>query len=185
MHQPTLLVALLLLAGCSAIGGGEETLACDAGASVSTSPAAPSHREDVAFDVTGPEALATVWLLDGEPIEEPRHRFDAPGTHALEARLFTGDGCVAVGSLSLDVRNDAPQAHFSYAVSMDRLHLDARRSSDPNADELSYVWEVGGVGAGSGVEHLADVPPQGTVIKLVVSDPWGGEDRYQEQFAWG
>jgi hypothetical protein len=180
------------LAGCSeSVAPPAEPvpdLRCPAGtALISVTPTGQrSHNESVtlAYTTNAPAPLAAVWQVDGEAATTATvtHTYPTPGTHPVEVRIFTADGCVVLGQHDLVLVNQAPLAHFSKNVIGDTMYLDARGSKDPNGDPLTVTWLMDGVEVGTGMQTLKPVPPAGTIVGVVVSDPFGGVDRYQERY---
>jgi len=196
-------VALLLavsmigmaLAGCSGLPGtGSDAepqpakvpdLRClDGDLQIDRSPSgAVTHNESLDFTVDVPDdALGLVWIHEDVRAEGAtfRHVFDAPGTKHVEARAFTPDGCVLVGSMDVAVENEAPIAFLDYKEVGGDLVLDASGSKDPNGDALTYAWTIDGRPVGSGQKALTAAPADGAIIEVVVTDAFGGTDTDKE-----
>lgn len=192
MFRPTRLCALIVavaLAGCSdAIDSQSEDgpdLTCEDGRLfIDHSPKGlVAHKENVTFthEARDTQVLGTVWVVEGETVAgaEAVHAFATPGVHEVELRAFTETGCVLVQHYEVELMNKDPTAVFTMDKVNGKLALDASGSTDPNGDDLSYLWSVDGEAVAEGELALIAEPEAGAVVAVSVQDPHGGEDRAQ------
>ena len=142
-----------------------------------------THKQNVSFgfEARDVDVLGAAWIVEGGsvPGANATHAFTTPGMHAVELRVFTADGCVVVEAYEVEIMNKDPVASFTTKVAEDTLVLDARDSSDPNEDALTFIWSVDGTVVEEGELVAIAMPESGAVVGLLVQDPYGGEARDQ------
>lgn len=166
-------------------------------AAAQAKPQETQAGESVTFDGSGSfdpdgDALAHSWDFDasdgvqqdatGETVS---HRYDEPGEYT--ATLTVDDGNGATGTDTVQIRvteatdtNRAPQAAAEATTRVvlgDEVTFDARRSSDPDGDDLDYQWAFGdgSTDAGALVSHAYGSRGDKTAT-VTVRDGRGGKD---------
>ncbi len=113
-----------------------------------------------------------------------QHAYSAPGTYTVRLTV-TDDGGASDSTTSqitvTQAANTPPTAAFSYSPSNPTpgawVHFDASGSSDPDGSIVSYSWNFGDGGTGSGVSIYHRFTSAGTyTVRLTVIDNDGASD---------
>jgi subtilisin len=158
---------------------------------IAVEPAVPTRGSVATFRATdeaedGVDVARYEWRFpaSGETASgtEVRHTFERHGRLPLHLRAVATDGTVVRTSRTLVV-NAPPVARFAATPGVplvgELLRLDARNSSDPDGDVLTYAWRIGDDGAvddRGAVAEFRPTEPGPTTVELRVEDGDGGSD---------
>ncbi len=133
-------------------------------------PSAPKTNEEVAFDATkstDPDGVIVSYQWDfgdnasGEGITAT-HSYSSSGTYLVQLTVTDDSGNTDIGSQSVTVSTNTgglPKAEFVYSptspIVLDNVHFNASASSDDDGTIVSYDWDFGDGGTGSGetIDH--------------------------------
>lgn len=130
------------------------------------------------------QALTYAWTFgDGATASGPTgtHTYASDGTYTIA--LTVSDG-TSTASASRDVAvvrpNSAPAASFVVGGSHLSWAFDARRSSDPDGDVLSFQWDLGDGTAATGEQVSHEYAPGTYLVTLTATDARGLSSTAQE-----
>lgn len=108
------------------------------------------------------------------------HTYTTQGTYFASVTVEDGHGGVGGASQRIEVGNQAPTAEFSHSSTFGipsvLVSFDASGSSDPERDSLSYTWDFGDGGSGSGQSATHSFTAYGEYrVVLTVNDGQGNE----------
>lgn len=151
-------------------------------------PSTPSPGDEVSFDASGsydPDGYIRTyyWDFDSNSIvdrteSQPtvRHIYAGCGSQKVTLRVVDDKGASGVKTETIQV-NCPPTARFSCTPPVpqvqDEIQFDARSSSDPGGQIVSYSWEFGDgspVESGAQVAHVYAEVKEYTVVLTVTDD---------------
>lgn len=122
-------------------------------------------------DPTG-ASLSYAWQIGNETTEQGfRARPDLPGPGTYRIRLTVTDGISTVSTSRQVTVNFPPEPRISNRSQGLSIHLDASATTDPDGDNLTYRWFVGGEAVDTGPElRFNATGPTVHQVVLEVSD---------------
>lgn len=126
--------------------------------------------------------LTYAWDFGDGSVQAPQmlasasHHYTEGNTFIVKLTVDDGHGGVATSAQSL-TSNAPPVARFTYSPAEpeagDPITFNGSTSSDPEGTSLSYAWDYGSVGAGTGVTHSQVFPEGDHLVSLRVTDGAG------------
>ncbi len=170
--------------------GGTDDVTVDVEVVANASPVAAFTTQvsdlQVSVDATGSEdedgsITSFTWDFgDGTAGNGPvsSHTYAEAGVYAIELTVVDDDGAVATTSEEVTVSapppNQEPSAAFEATVTNLMVSVDAAESADEDGDLVSYDWDFGDGGSGSGLQTSYTYAEAGTYeVTLVVTDDDG------------
>ncbi len=154
---------------------------------LSASPEKGEPPLTVSFDASASSdpdghSLSYTWDFgDGSPPvsgAQAEHTYAVQGTFFASVTVEDGHGGVGGAVRRIEVGNQAPTAAFTHTATFGippvTVEFDASGSSDPEGDSLTYSWDFGDGGSGSGVSPSHTYQSYGSFdVELTVDDGQG------------
>lgn len=173
-----------------------QTLTFDASQSIAEMAMGEIGLPGASLLAADPSEIATIaWDFGDETVQSGgpgthtvvTHSYDVAGSYVVVLTITKNDGSSQRGSRVIDVveGNQAPVASFttlpSVATAGEEVSFDAGSSDDADGDPLTYAWDFGGLGSGTGASTSFVFSSAGDyTVRLEVTDPLGLSGAYSE-----
>ncbi|MDO7868518.1 PKD domain-containing protein [Nocardioides jiangxiensis] len=158
-------------------------------ASATATPVAPHVGDAVSFDATGSsdpdgDALTYLWAFPGgatATTAKASHTWSATGSYLVTLTVTDRYGASSSTTVTVNVGNAAPSAVGTATPAAPHpgsvVTFDATRSSDPDGDALTYLWDFGGGDTATTASATHTWASLGSYpVTLTVTDAFGASD---------